>query len=237
METQINELYPIMPEWEPSAPPLDGGQSYRLQKINEIQRVLEDEREKRHNLSKKYHKAVKVVGNIDSALVTISMGLSVAGVGILSTVIAVPAVIVMETTALGAGFLGIIGSQFNKMLMRKAEKHEKIKVIAETKLDTINGLISKALTDNKISDEEYTLILSEVIKYRKMKEDVRSKTRKSIDEEMRTSLINQGREEARNSFRKMFHKNNDENSDQNSDENSDQNVLKLKYLLEKRCRF
>ena len=31
-ETQINELYPIMPEWEPSAPPLDGGQSYRLQK-------------------------------------------------------------------------------------------------------------------------------------------------------------------------------------------------------------
>ena len=210
METQINELYPIMPEWERTAPPLDGGQSYRLQKINEIQRVLEDEREKRHNLSKKYHKAVKVVGNIDSALVTISMGLSVAGVGILSTVIAVPAVIVMETTALGAGFLGIIGSQFNKMLMRKAEKHEKIKVIAETKLDTINGLISKALTDNKISDEEYTLILSEVIKYRKMKEDVRSKTRKSIDEEMRTSLINQGREEARNSFRKMFHKNNDE---------------------------
>ena len=80
METQINELYPIMPEWEPSASPLDGGQSYRLQKINEIQRVLEDEREKRHNLSKKYHKAVEVVGNIDSALVTISMGLSVAGV-------------------------------------------------------------------------------------------------------------------------------------------------------------
>ena len=132
------------------------------------------------------------------------MGLSVAGVGILSTVIAVPAVIVMETTALGVGFLGIIGGQFNKMLMRKAEKHEKIKVIAETKLDTINGLISKALTDNKISDEEYTLILSEVIQYRKMKEDVRSKTRKSIDEEMRMSLINQGREESRNYFRKVF---------------------------------
>ena len=121
METQKNEMYPILPEWErsasPSAPTLDGGQSYRLQNINEIQRVLEDEREKRHNLSKKYHKAVKVVGNIDSTLVTISMGLSVAGVGILSTVIEVPAVIVMETTALGAGFLGIIGGQFNKMLM------------------------------------------------------------------------------------------------------------------------
>ena len=93
------------------------------------------------------------------------------------------------------------------MLMRKAEKHEKIKVIAETKFDTINGLISKALTDNTISDEEYTLTLSEVIKYRKMKEEVRSKTRKSIDEEIRMSLINQGREEARNSFLKVFNNN------------------------------
>ena len=37
-----------------------------------------------------------------------------------------------------------------------------------------------------------------------MKEDVRTKTRKSIDEEIRMSLINQGREESRNSFRKVF---------------------------------
>ena len=62
-ETQINELYPILPKWErsasPSAPPLEGGQSYRLQKINEIQRVLEDEREKRHNLSKNIIKQLK----------------------------------------------------------------------------------------------------------------------------------------------------------------------------------
>ena len=159
-ETQMNELYPILPKWErgtsPSAPPLDEGQSYRLQKINEIQSVLEDEREKRHNLSKKYHRAVKVINNIDSALMTVSVGLSVVGVGILSTIIAVPAVIIMETTALGAGFLSIVGGQFNKMFMQKAEKHEKIKVIAETKLDTINGLVSKALSDNKISDDEYT---------------------------------------------------------------------------------
>ena len=213
-ETQMNELYPILPKWEcgtsPSAPPLDEGQSYRLHKINEIQSVLEDEREKRHNLSKKYHRAVKIVNNIDSTLMAVSVGLSVAGVGILSTVIAVPAVIIMETTALGAGCLSIVGGQFNKMFVQKAEKHEKIKVIAETKLDTINGLVSKALSDNKISDEEYTLILSELIKYRKMKEEIRSKMKKTIDEEMRLSLINQGREDARNSFRKMFNKNNNE---------------------------
>ena len=215
-ETQKNGLYPnellsqCNRETSPSAPPLDEVQPYRLQKINEIQSVLEDEREKRYNLSKKYHRAVKVVNNIDSALMTVSVGLSVVGVGILSTIIAVPAVIIMETTALGAGFLSIVGGQCNKIFVRKAEKHEKIKVIAETKLDTINGLVSKALSDNKISDEEYTLIVSEIIKYRKMKEEIRSKMKKTIDEEMRLSLINQGREDARNSFRKIFNKNNEQ---------------------------
>ena len=215
-ETQKNGLYPnellsqCNRETSPSAPPLDEVQPYRLRKINEIQSVLEDEREKRYNLSKKYHRAVKVVNNIDSALMTVSVGLSVVGVGILSTIIAVPAVIIMETTALGAGFLSIVGGQCNKIFVRKAEKHEKIKVIAETKLDTINGLVSKALSDNTISDEEYTLIVSEIIKYRKMKEEIRSKMKKTIDEEMRLSLINQGREDARNSFRKIFNKNNEQ---------------------------
>ena len=54
METQINEMYPILPEWT-----ADGGQSYRLQTIKEIQRVLEDEREKRHNLTKNIIKQLK----------------------------------------------------------------------------------------------------------------------------------------------------------------------------------
>ena len=216
MEHKETQLYPnellsqCNRETSPSAPPLDEVQPYRLRKINEIQSVLEDEREKRYNLSKKYHRAVKVVNNIDSALMTVSVGLSVAGVGILSTIIAVPAVIIMETTALGAGVLSIVGGHCNKIFVRKAEKHEKIKVIAETKLDTINELVSKALSDNKISDEEYTLIRSELIKFRKMKEEIRSKMKKTIDEEKRLSLINQGREDARNSFRKIFNKNNNE---------------------------
>ena len=212
MEHKETQLYPnellsqCNRETSPSAPPLDQCQSYRLQKINAIQSVLEDEREKRYNLSKKYHRAVKVINNIDSALMTVSVGLSVAGVGILSTIIAVPAVIIMETTALGAGVLSIVGGQCNKIFVRKAEKHEKIKVIAETKLDTINGLVSKALSDNKISDEEYTLIRSELIKFRKMKEEIRSKMKKTIDEEKRLSLINQGREEARKFYGKIINK-------------------------------
>ena len=219
-EKKLNadQLYPTLP----SAPPLDEGQGYRLQKINEIQRALEDEREKRQNLSKKYHRVVKIISNIDSALIAASMGLGVAGVGLLSTIVAAPIVIAMEATALGTGLLGIIGGQVNKRLMRKAEKHEKIKVLAEAKLNTISDLISKALTDNKVSDEEYTLILSELTKYRQMKEEVRSKTKKVIDEEMRESLIHQGRNKAIDSFQRMFNKNRRKIFDKNEVINNDE---------------
>ncbi len=202
------QLYPTLPS-APQAERVEGGDplAYRLQKINEIQRVLEVERDIRQNLSKRYHRISKGVSNAESALVAVSMGLGVAGVGLLSTIVAAPAVITMEIAALGTGLLGIIGGQVNKVMMRKAEKHEKIKTIAEAKLNTINDLVSKALTDNLVSQEEFTLILSEQTKYRQMKEEVRTKIKGVIDEEVKNSLVNQGREEAIDNFQKMFSKN------------------------------
>ena len=196
-------MYPNLP----SAPPNDEGVGYRLQKMNEIQRYLEEEKERRQNLSKKYHRTIQLISNVDSAFIVVSMGLGTAGIGLLSTIVAAPMVIAMEGAAIGAGLLGIVGGQVNKRLMQKAEKHEKIKMLAEAKLSTISDLISKALSDNTISDGEFALILAELTKYRQLKEEVRSTTKHTIDEETRSSLINQGREEAMNSVKRLFDKN------------------------------
>ena len=43
----------------------------------------------------------------------------------------------------------------------KIEKHEKIAMLPVSSLNNINSLISKALSDGYISDEEYSLILLE----------------------------------------------------------------------------
>ena len=92
--------------------------------------------------------------------------------------------------------------------MSKAEKHEKIKTIASAKLDTISSHISKALSDNKVTDEDFRLILEELEKYKVMKGEVRSKTKKKIATEKEETLIERGRQEARESFRKLVEKNN-----------------------------
>jgi len=200
------KLYPTLPTAPAGEVIIVEGtaHSYRLQKISEIQNSIEQERDKRAALSKKYHRSVNIIRVADEVLIGVTMGLGVAGIGILSTVIVAPIAIAMEAAALGAGALSIIGGQVNKKLALKAEKHEKIKTLADAKLNTISDHISKALKDNMISDEEYSLILSEVEKFNTMKEVVRSKSKIGIDEETKQSLINQGREDAIKSFQTMF---------------------------------
>ena len=57
-----------------------------------------------------------------------------------------------------------------------------------------------------MTDEEYSLILSELEKFNSMKEEIRSKIKIGIDEQTKQSLINQGREETIKSFQNMFGK-------------------------------
>ena len=103
--------------------------------------------------------------------------------------------------------MSIIGSIFSKKATTKAEKHLKIKTLAVAKLDTIASHVSKALTDDFISDEEFKLIMEEMNKYKVLKEDIRNKTKKKLKTEEEESLIERGRQEARESFRKLLEKN------------------------------
>ena len=49
-------------------------------------------------------------------------------------------------------------------------------VLAKSKLNSIETLVSQVLIDMEISHEEFITILNEKDKYEKMKEDIRTKT-------------------------------------------------------------
>ena len=51
-------------------------------------------------------------------------------------------------------------------------------MLAKSKLNSIEALISQALTDMEISYEEYIVILKEKEKYEKMNENLRSENKK-----------------------------------------------------------
>ena len=55
------------------------------------------------------------------------------------------------------------------MTRKKKKKHDKILILAESKFNSIETLISHALNDLDISHEEFLMIFNEKDKYERMK--------------------------------------------------------------------
>ena len=128
---------------------------------------------------KKYRHRAHAADGIDTALSITSVGLAASGVGLLSTIIAAPVAIGLKAGAIVCGLLGAGGKLVGWRLQAKAWKHDLIRGLAESKLNTIADRISVALNDDKITEEEFRLILSEVDKYNQMKAEIRRHQKQS----------------------------------------------------------
>ena len=155
---------------------------YHLKKIDEIQEILIAERDKRNELSTKYNRKVNIIGVIDNCLGVTTIGLGITGVDLVSTIVAAPAVIGMEAVSIAMGLLRVVGNRAIKKTSLKIEKHEKIPMLAVSELNSISSLISKPLSDDSISDEEYSLISLEFETFTRMKEDLRIKYKTNLDQ-------------------------------------------------------
>ena len=209
------KVYPTLPDIreQPSAPSIvnggsnDQGHSYRLKVISDVQKFFEEEINKRDAFSKKYFRIAKIVNITDNALIVITIGAEGTGAVLLSTGVGAPFALALGISGVVTGAISLIGNIFSKKATTKAEKHLKIKTLAMAKLDTIASHISKALMDDFISNEEFKLIMDEMNKYKALKEEIRSNTKKKLKTEEEESLIEKGRQEARESFRKLVEKN------------------------------
>ena len=215
MTEMKDKIYPTLPAIRetPNAPPIvnggedDRGHSYRLKIIREVQEFLEEEIKNREAFSKKYFRIAKVVNIVDNALITITIGAEGTSAVLLSTGVGAPFALALGISGVVTGAISLIGNIFSKKATTKAEKHLKIKTLAMAKLDTIASHVSKAMMDDFISDEEFKLIMEEMNKYKALKEEVRNNTKKKLKTEEEESLIEKGRQEARESFRRLVEKN------------------------------
>ena len=149
----------------------------------------------------------KYVNVVDSVLIGITVCAEGAGAVLLATGVAAPIALGLGISGVATGAISLFGNIAVRKTTIRAEKHLKIKMLASSKLDTIVSHISKALMDDHISDEEFKLIMEELNKYKAMKEEIRNNTKKRLKEEEEASLIERGRQEARESFRRLVEKN------------------------------
>ena len=215
MTEMKDKIYPTLPTIRetPNAPPVvnggedDRGHSYRLNVIRDIQKFFEEEIKQREAFSKKYFRIAKVVNMIDNGLITITIGAEGVGVILLATGAGAPFALALGISGAATGLISLIGNIFSKKATTKAEKHLKIKTLAAAKLDTIASHVSKALMDDFVSPDEFNLVMEEMNKYKTLKEEVRANTKKKLKTEEEESLIEKGRQEARESFRRLVEKN------------------------------
>ena len=211
-EMKDMKIYPTLPDIreEASAPNIvnEGlGHSYRLKVITDIQKFLEDEIKNRDAFSKKYFRVARIINVVDNVLIGITVCVEGIGAVLLSTAVGASIGLALGISGASTDAISLIGNVVVKKTTVKAEKHMKIRTLASAKLDTISSHISKALLDNYIDDNEFKLIMEELNKYKALKEEIRKNTKKKLKTEEEESLIERGRQEARESFRKLVEKN------------------------------
>ena len=80
---------------------------------------------------------------------------------------------------------GIV-KQLLKIVRNKKKKHNKIVMLARSKLNSMGSKISEALINNEISHEDFMTIINEEIKYRGIKESIRMMNSQRSDVEKLT---------------------------------------------------
>ena len=134
----------------------------------------------RRSYSKNLNKYITVFDYIDKTLIVLSA--TTGGVSIISftSFIGAPVGIVSASfTLIFSLTTGIVKKLLN-ITRKKKKKHDKILMLAKSKLNSIETLISQALIDMEISHEEFITILKEKDKYEKMKDNLRSKNEKYV---------------------------------------------------------
>ena len=146
---------------------------FRLNKFNEIKDYFNWEIQERKIMSKKLSKYIATFDHIDKALIVLFA--TNGGVSIISfaSVIDAPARIPSASFTLVFSLTTGIIKKVLKITINKKKKHNKIVMLAKSKLNSIETLISQTLIDFEISHEEFKTIIKEKEKYEKRKESIR----------------------------------------------------------------
>ena len=145
-------------------------QQFRLNKINEIKDYFLAEIRERELISKNISKYIASLDYFDKSLNVLSIlsgGLSIASFSsVIGALAGITGASCSFTFSITSGFI----KRFLKTIRNKKKKHNKIVMLARSKLNSIESKISKALMDNEISHKDFETIINEEKKYRELKE-------------------------------------------------------------------
>ena len=151
---------------------------FRLNEISKTENCFIEEINQRKSCSQKLNKYVTTFDYIDKILIVLSATSSRVSIISFTSIIGVPVGIASASFIL---IFSLTTGIEKTLLKKKKKKHDKILMFAESKLNSIDTLISQALTDMGISHEEFITILKEKHRYHMMKDNLRNKNGESYE--------------------------------------------------------
>ena len=148
---------------------LSNDQQFRLNKINEIKDYFIAEIKERELMSKRLSKYIASFDYFDKSLIVLSVATGSISIASFATVIGAPAGIIGASCGLTFSITSGFVKKFLKTIRNKKKKHNKIVMLARSKLNSIESKISKALMDNEISHEDLETIINQGKKYQELK--------------------------------------------------------------------
>ena len=125
-------------------------QQFRLDKINEIKDYFIAEIKERELMSKRLSKYIASFDYFDKSLIVLSVTTGSISIASFATVIGAPVGMMSASfSSITTGFV----KTFLKATRNKKKKHNKIAMLARSKLNSIESKISEALINNEISQE------------------------------------------------------------------------------------
>ena len=142
-------------------------------------------------MSKRLRKYFASFDYFDKPLIVLSVTTGSISITSFATVIGAPVGIVSASFSLAFSISTGLIKKLLKTTRSKKKKHNKIVMLARSKLNSIESKISEALINNEISHEDFMTIINEEKKYRELKESIRMMNSQRSDAE-KINLIEEG---------------------------------------------
>ena len=134
-----------------TAVPLNDQQQFRLNKINEIKDYFVAEIKERELMSKRLSKYIASFDYFDRSFIILSVTAGIISIASFTTVIGAPVGIASASFSLAFSISTGIIKKLLKTTTNKKKKHNKIVMLARSKINRIERKISEALINNEIS--------------------------------------------------------------------------------------
>ena len=133
-------------------------QEFRLKKMDKIRNYLTKEINQNELMSEKHKKVCRVSNYIGHSLILIYTVTGCVSISAFASLVGIPVGIARSAIGLKSYVITARIKKYQSMIKKKKKKHDKIVLLAKSKLNSIEVLISKALIDSVINHDEFVLI-------------------------------------------------------------------------------